>query len=90
MTTKQIEFKVGSGILNSPTGGTNVWQADLLRYCIITQMVVNKGDAETQTNPCPDYIHNYVDGTIIRFKPDGTDNNWVAGDTVVLAMNKPE
>lgn len=82
------EFVVGSSDTCAPIGGVNTWQIPLLKNALIQQSFVNE-TFETQSGASPSYAHNYAEGLMTRFKPDGTANNWKAGDVISITINKP-
>lgn len=88
MTTQTLEFRVGSGIENSPTAGLNIWQIPLFRNSIVSGLSVNSVP-EYQSTPTPNYIHNYVDMMITRVKSDGTANNWETDDKIEITITQP-
>lgn len=85
--TQTLEFVVGSGIQDSPSASINTWQIELFRYSLIRSIIVN-GVPLYQSNPTPNYIHNYADGMVTTIKLDGTPNNWVENDKISLTITQ--
>lgn len=78
MPTKQ--YTVGSS-LKSPLNGQTEFESDFLKSCQVDFIVVNN-IIETQLNPNPDFVHNYIEGKLIRKNPFQT------GDKVVIVYSK--
>lgn len=74
MPTKQ--YTAGANP-ESPVNGQTVFEADFLKTCFVNYIIVN-GSIETQLDPSPDFIHNYIHGKITRTNP------YITGDKVII------